>query len=141
MSPIFDELSRLDKENGGLTPEILLRAAKPKTSPLHGQFTWDNVRAANDWRLYEARQLLGRYKIRVVEDGEPKHVRAFIHVPAEDRWRSIEDVRSDHVRLQSVVEAAGRDLRAFRRKYEALIEVVEMRALLGEVFELDGELV
>lgn len=41
-----------------LKPEAVVDAARPRSSPLHGYFTWNNAEAADQWRLVQARALL-----------------------------------------------------------------------------------
>lgn len=43
---------------GELRPEDVVKSAKAKGSPLHGAFTWDDSKAASEFRLQEARQLI-----------------------------------------------------------------------------------
>ena len=55
---VINELKRLAAKNRGLfLPEAVVEAAKPETSPLHSQFTWDNTEAAKKYRIWEARRL------------------------------------------------------------------------------------
>lgn len=54
-----EELERIRIANDGkLKPEDVLSSAKAKSSPLHQAFTWDNVKAAHEYRLSEARQFI-----------------------------------------------------------------------------------
>lgn len=55
---VVREALRTLERNGRLTPEGVVRAAKPDTSPLHPYFEWNNSIAANAHRLEQARQLI-----------------------------------------------------------------------------------
>jgi len=131
----IDELLRLNDRYDGLTPEIVLRAARRKTSPLHRHFDWDDTVAAEHWRLDQARHLIGRFRVQVVGDREPRKVRAFIHVPDEGRWRDVESVRSSPVRMQSVLDAAQSELLSFRRKYDGLLSAADLHNVVSAVFD------
>lgn len=51
--------------NGVLTPEMIVEAAKDPASPIHEEFEWDDARAAHLHRLNQARTLIRG--VRVVE--------------------------------------------------------------------------
>ncbi len=54
-----EELERIRLANAGkLRPEDILKSAKAKVSPLHNAFTWDDAKAAHEYRLSEARQFI-----------------------------------------------------------------------------------
>ena len=58
-SKIQAALQEIAANNDGiLRPEIVVEAARAKTSPLHSSFEWDNTRAAEAHRLWQARQLI-----------------------------------------------------------------------------------
>lgn len=73
------ELERIRESNDGkLHTEAVVKAARAKTSPLHGAFTWDDGEAANKHRLWEARYLLR--EITVIQEKDKAPVAAFVHV-------------------------------------------------------------
>jgi hypothetical protein len=141
--PTYDELLRLHAQHDGLTPTIVLDAARTERSPLHSLFEWNDDRAGEQYRLIQARHLIGRFRIKVVNPNESEQslrVRAFHLLPDEGKWRSAADVMSSPDRIQSVLAVAVSELRSFRRKYEALLTASQMRSALLEVFDaLDPE--
>lgn len=71
------ELVRLAEE-GRSTPEDIVSAARSKSSPLHSFFTWDNRKAADKWRLQEARQIAASVTVKFeTSDGKKHETRAF----------------------------------------------------------------
>lgn len=73
------ELERIRESNDGkLHTDAVVKAAKTKTSPLHDAFTWDNGKAADQFRLSEARYLLR--EIVVIQEQDEVPVAAFVHV-------------------------------------------------------------
>lgn len=60
---IAAELRRLER-NGRLTPQRVVEAAKSKKSPLHEFFEWNDVVAAEAYRLDQARALIRTVGIR-----------------------------------------------------------------------------
>lgn len=75
------ELERIDQEYGEIQPSVVVSEAKPKRSVLHPVFEWDDTKAAEQHRLWQARHLVRSVQI-VVSDGEP--IPAFYHVEIED---------------------------------------------------------
>lgn len=63
-----------------ITPEMLVADAEAQSSPLHDCLEWDNGEAGHQWRLHQARLILGRMRIKnVVEHTQtynftPKYV-------------------------------------------------------------------
>lgn len=67
MERIQAALEALRKEGKGrLTAERIVRAAAAKSHPLHGEFIWDDKRAAHRQRLNRARELISYVTIVVV---------------------------------------------------------------------------
>jgi hypothetical protein len=57
-SIIETELRKIAERDGKVTPDAVVEAARPKTSPLHSHFQWNNDKAAHEYRLWQARQLI-----------------------------------------------------------------------------------
>lgn len=74
---VVRELAAIEKSNGKLTPELIIKSSKSKQSALHSYFEWSNERAANKWRIHQASHLLSNIQVVTVKDGEPKTIRAF----------------------------------------------------------------
>src|SRR5258708_36998553 len=83
---IIAELKRLvRKHHGLLLPETLVDEARPVSSPVHKQFTWDNTEAGNKWRIEEARRLL-QVTVEYVKRGkEEVSYRAFCSLTTDRR--------------------------------------------------------
>lgn len=78
-----EELERIRRESGDLRPAKVVKAARKKSSVLHPAFTWDNEKAGEAHRLWEARQLI-RVMVIVSDDPGEEPQQAFIHVHLED---------------------------------------------------------
>jgi len=74
-------ISEIKQRRGGVTPQLLVIEAKKKKSPLHNCFQWDDSKAAAQYRIVQARDILS-YIVVEVEADEPEEkpttVRAFI---------------------------------------------------------------
>lgn len=76
-------LMDIAKKHGGiLQVDAVLDEAKDENSPLHSHFEWDDSAAADAHRRYQARVLIQRCKITVVE-AEPTTIRAFVSLQSD----------------------------------------------------------
>ena len=62
-------LASIKRKRRGLTPRVLVIESSKKESPLHSCFEWDNTKAAAEYRIVQAREIL-RFLIIAVEDQE-----------------------------------------------------------------------
>ena len=134
---VIRELKRLAKANDGLLqPEAVVAAARPLTSPLHSRFEWDNSVAGQQYRIWQARQLI-RITVEVMQQtGESMNV--FVSLtPDRDResggYRVLTDVLSDSQMRQQMLEDAMEELNLFREKYKKLRELSEIFSAIKKV--------
>jgi len=123
---IGEELERLTAANQGqLTPELVLKAATSKKHRLHQFFEWDDSKAANAFRLQQARMLIRAVAIEGEEEAEP--VPAFLSVSDKGgrSYRSHEEIMESPRLQKLILEAAKRDLVNYRQRYRRLAELFE----------------
>jgi len=87
-----ERLSKIRKQNGGITPRAVVDDAVDPKSPLHPCFEWSDDKAADAHRLWQARKLIGSIVVAEMND-EPlgREVRAFIHVTVDSpRYEPVE---------------------------------------------------
>ena len=80
---IGETITKLRDKKGRVTAKKIVEYAKQNKSPLHDFFEWDVSKAAEKFRLYQARHLVQNI-VEVVLIGESKEVqRSFfsVHVP------------------------------------------------------------
>ena len=123
---ILDELRKIAKKNGGLLrPVQIVQAARDEASPLHGQFTWDDEKAAGQYRLWQARELIATYW--VVEEGSNEPVRLLLSLasdrPAKQGYRFSADVLANPEQRREWLLMALAELQVWRKTYGALTEL------------------
>jgi hypothetical protein len=126
-----DELQRLHDENGELTAALVVEAARPKTSPLHSRFTWDNREAAEQWRQAQAAELIRSVRViyrQATETEEARSVREYhaVRGPAGYAYQPADKVAADPFLKQLVLNDMQREWLALRRRYEHFSEFVQM---------------
>lgn len=120
-----DELMRIRADYGELTAENVVRAASSPTSPLHGQFEWDDNEAAYQYRLVQARRVIRFIKEPYVRPtGEAGKVRYF-HAQQDDNrtvYSPLSEVVQDPIAAQILLRQAEREWRALWSRYSHLAE-------------------
>jgi hypothetical protein len=127
---ILEELQALHRTQ----PDGLLRAsavvdhARDPATALHRCFEWDDTRAADKYRLNQARQLL-RVAVTILPSLEEPY-RAFVSLTSDrgnragGGYRAIADVLGDVDRRERFVEQAREDVVRLQAKYRVLVALV-----------------
>ena len=119
---IRNRLVEISAENGGtLTPDAVVKDAKLKNSPLHGQFEWDTKKAAHQYRLEQARALIRTVRVVVTEEWTqaPAWVRDPNAEPDQQGYVSLFRLRDDKESARAtVVQEFARAAAAIRRARE-----------------------
>ena len=134
------ELAALYSAKGILLPEDVIEAAKPKTSPLHNLFDWDNKSAAHKYRVEQARALIRSVRTTYITEKRSVSAVVYIHDPEERvGYTRLADVHSDTDKARDIIA------REVKSAYAAVQRAREIaRALEGEddlhrsLQELDG---
>jgi hypothetical protein len=124
---IAEELANIQQAHGGmLRPvDVVAFAKQNKRSALHGQFEWDDTKAAEQFRLVQARYIIRLAVVVIGEDAEP--VRALVSLttdrPKGGGYRSIESVLADDDEREQLMNDALLDLNRAKRRYAALTKL------------------
>jgi hypothetical protein len=122
----LDEIAQAD-ERGQLRPEAIVAQARAKDSVLHGCFTWDETRAAEHWRLHEARVLIRTYTVVIEQDPMPVTTRAFVSLKSAringSGYTPIQRILSDAQLHAEMLGNAFEDLEQMERRYGHLQEL------------------
>lgn len=136
---IGEHLDGLRAKRGQLTARVVVDDARRKASPTHGIFAWDDAKAAEEYRLAQARQLLRSITVvvSVQQDGHESDVtsRAYVVVTkGSDRVYEPVSVAMEDVdmRTELLARAMG-ELGCFRRKYQQLEELASVFAAIDDV--------
>lgn len=123
------------KHEGRLIPEHVVDAARPKSSPLHNRFTWDDGEAAEKWRVHQARMLIN-VCVEVLGDGlakSPVFVSLSVDRPEGRGYRLMTSVMSDTESRDQLLKDALTDLATFQKKYRSLKELAEVFSAVRKV--------
>jgi len=140
--PIAKELRVIAKRNGGiLKAEDVVEAARPKSSPLHSRFNWNDSEAAHQFRLEQARKLI-QVTVSYIKVGDQNRAfRVWCSVPSDRReegggYREVSAVLRNSAMREELIAAALNEMRHFEEKYRSLKELTgvmtEIRRVLAE---------
>ena len=120
---VCNELREIGEE---FTPEEIVEAAEDETKELHKCFEWDDQKAANSYRIQQARILTSQiiFKVETVEDEpSPVPVRVFNKTDSSGGYKIPERTFKVQSEYESLLQRALAELHAFKVKYAALTEL------------------
>ena len=112
------ELQRIASSNGGLLrPDDVVQAARDPGSPLHGCFEWDDSKAAHEYRVHIARNLISSFRLVTVRDGKSIRVPLYVHTGGRDQgYMEVTQVMDDtEVKRAAMTEEFWRTESALER--------------------------
>ena len=139
---VAKELREIARQNGSrLHPPDVVNAARDPDSVLHSHFTWDDTEAAEQHRLWQARQLIATVRI-VIPNGanETQTVRAYHALRSDDNGyrRTDEIVRTPEL-MDSLIAQFARDLERVTDRYDAIREAERTKKLFVVIEEFCGK--
>jgi len=115
---------------GKVVPSELVDAAKPKDSPAHDGFEWDNKKAGDKYRLHQARNWCRKIEIRVESCAQPERL---VNVPRIIQANAInEDSHEGEYQLPSVLIQRPDEFQ--RAMEQAQIKVAAAKRALDELY-------
>lgn len=119
-----------------LTAEAVVGEARPISSPLHDYFEWDDSIAAQEYRLWQARELIVKVQFELKEAPGARQI--FVSLRTDrgqdgGGYRAVRDVLKDPEMRAQLLREAKDDLKRWREKYRELTE-------LASVFEAADKL-
>jgi len=122
----------LHKEYGVISPEIIVEKARDKDNILHDYFEWDDTKAAQKYRLEQAKEII---RCLVIQNDGGEKIRAVVSVSIsynEKRsYQPLKLVLNNDYSKTMLLEQARRDAQIFIAKYRTLTE------LSGVIFEME----
>ena len=132
-------IEAIKKRRGGITPQLLVVEANKKRSLLHDCFEWNDSKAAEEYRIVQAREILRFLVIEIeseTETEETRYIRAFIAPPEIEQddgasYVTIEQVRSDEDLHEAYLRQLKQELDAIKNKiktykeFAAVVQAIE----------------
>lgn len=129
-----------DHTGGRLSPATVLEHARDPSSPLHGEFEWDDSKAGEAFRLVQASALIRSVRIRVISESEdPRRVtltlqRGIVSLPSlrgseEGSYVPVTNVTDPTELVNEVLE----QLERLRKKHANLAQLSGVWRAIDEV--------
>lgn len=130
------ELERV-REKCGLTSQTLLEESRPTKAKLHKEFTWDNSKAAESWRLKEAGDILSVVQV-TYEAGPEEPQRGFVieeRTEEGNTYAPVHEVLQRQSSRDRLILDLLRDLQTFRRRFALVSELSHAVPVLDSLIE------
>lgn len=145
---VGETLEGINGKYGMVTPSVVVEESKPVDAPLHNHFQWDDSKAAEEYRLVQARQLIRAVTVMqdAKEDKEVQVVRAFVNVRpvegdeplvSERCYITIQRAMGEEMLRRQVLANALAEIRSWRRRYA---QYTEFAKIVGAVDETQKSL-
>lgn len=134
---IQKELDTIRRRHGGLLrPRDVVAFARDPHTALHGRFEWDDSKAAQDYRLWQAREIIQVF-VTVVKSGSPA-IRTFVSLRTDRSvegggYRATVDVMSDRQMRKQLLSEALDEAERWQAKYAALRELAPVFRELARI--------
>jgi len=119
--------------SGELTPEGVVEHARSEDSPIHHLFEWDDDRAAHQYRIEQARELIRSVRVTVTVNERPITVPNYVRDPSkaggEQGYKAVSTISDDDQKRDTLMAE-------FRRAASAL----DRARNLATYFDLTAEL-
>lgn len=123
---VSGELERIRKAKNGLTSRAVVDESKPVDAVLHNEFTWDNKKAADQWRLKEAAEIISCVQV-VYETGPKEPQRQYVKLEREPEksreFAPVDEVLSIQRHRDALILELLRDLQSFRRRFSLVSDL------------------
>ena len=133
---VGEYLTKLSGKKHSVTARDVLTAARPKSSPLHDLFEWDDSVAAEKYRFEQARHLIRSVNVvyrDVPEFSEP--IRAFVTIRdsslrSPDEYVNTRVVMTDKVLTKSLLKKALAEAESWTRRYRQFEQLSDIFAVI-----------
>lgn len=130
-----ERLNLIREQNGAITPRVVVDDAASDNSPLHRCFEWDNDKAADSFRLDQARKLIGSIVVAQIDEKPVnKEARAFVHIESgANRYEPIQVAMASVDMRAEVLAKAQQEIKMWRARYAAYQEFAKLHSAIDEM--------
>lgn len=142
---VGDTLKELEAKNSVVTPSAVVEVAKPKNAPLHSCFEWNDSKAAERFRLDQARLIIRSVEVvRMLEGGKEERQLGFVSIavnkPGSSAYMNTEGALRDERYSAKIIDDAKAQLLGWRRRYGHLAALVkEFAPIVEAIDKMDEE--
>ena len=129
------ELDRIKSIYGTLTPENVLDASRLETAVLYKLFNWDDAKAAEHYRIQQARTILNNIQVKVISDGQPKQISVYevIRDKSAQEYKSIQSMTINDISF--IKQRTRQELTILKDKLSVYKELSDVTTALSVAIE------
>lgn len=139
------ELLELRKKNNGyLSPKVVVNFARNIETAMHSCFEWDDSIAGEMYRLHQARMYIN-YRIEMINLPHPIKPGVMIPVPSMMSPREFRGTEKAYVNTiivmndpdlrESMLKQARGEFMAMKKRYQHLVELADIWPLVDSIFK------
>lgn len=119
------------------TPDDIVRIARDPGSPIHGYFEWDDTRAAQLYRLQQARKMINCV-VEIIggERDVPKAVSVFLQNEGRRAYMDTTEARQNPDIWEDVLQTALTALYGWQQRFKKLSNVPELVPVMQAIENL-----
>ena len=125
-----EHIEELCNKHGSITAKLLLDDSRPVDAVLHPCYEWDDLKAAEKYRLHQSKQIIGNLvTIEVVNNQPIAPTVAFVTINDRNKkaeYQPVEVALSDEESKYQVMKNAVAELKMFQRKYQKLLDLAKL---------------
>jgi hypothetical protein len=131
-----------EANDGVLTAQAVVDAARDPLHPLHQHFEWDDEKGAEKYRVHQARQLIRIVKLVYVDKrGDVQKMRVFHSVSDPDSltgrsYMPLDEIEASDTLSAQLLRSMEIDWRNLHRRYK---KFAEFRAMVARTMAEDGQ--
>lgn len=128
--------SELQEIGNSYTPQDIVKMASDPSTEMHKCFQWDDTKAAEQYRLVQARHMVRDLVITVQQPNkkQPEEIRLIQHTKQES-YAPVSYIVSKPDLYQSLLEQAKIELKAFKKRYSQIAELAEIMEDINKIIE------
>lgn len=127
---IAGEMCNQLESEGRLNAQTLVDVNRPEDAPLHNSFEWNDSIAGEEWRKYQARNII--HSLVVMPENKSVETRAFFKLSSvQNNYDSVHTIIQNEDKNAQLLRDAEKELRSFQVKYrgikklESVVEAID----------------
>ena len=125
----YEEITSIGEE---VTPQEIVDFARDKNTELHKCFTWDDTKAANNWRKQEARMVSANLVVKYRnKENKTENLRVLVQTEKGRSYTPVTRISRNEDKYAEMLERAKAELTVFKRKYNQVRELEEIIQLIN----------
>lgn len=139
---IEQELLRIQKKYGMITPLLIVEESRSESAVLHHHFQWNDSQAAEEYRQWQARRIIAVVSIQHPQMDAPVRVFHNVTLVREDEkglpqsfhvyLKTVDILKNPQMREQ-LLERAHREASEWQLRYKSLVELSEIMETMSRL--------